>query len=324
MCLLKQLIVGGVVGEIAGNTVNNFNTVSATTITAVSKYVGGIVGEVSDEGSGTIMGNTVSNSTIMTSSTAVNSNNNGRVGGIVGLGDGTVTVSSNIVKDSIITSASYYAGGIGGDTFSGILNNNVVINATITASNKFAGGLAGYAENAYDNFVTATVTSFEYASGMLATSLADVGITPEISNNAFFGKVTGSNVVSGLLASRYDGKDNSAIIPVTNSYAAAILSTTTADASYGVAAASEATITNSYYDSTLQPTSANTTGAQSTSDLKTPTAAGGSGDVYEGWDSSWDFGTTTQYPVLEGMPISKTEQCEAINAILETSTDCTY
>ena len=69
-----------------------------------------------------------------------------------------------------------------------------------------------------------------------------------------------------------------------------------------------ATVTNSYWDTETSSLSSSTGGTgQTTSDLQSPTAYGTG--IYQNWnvdvdgdstsDSPWDFGTTTQYPVLK-------------------------
>jgi len=69
--------------------------------------------------------------------------------------------------------------------------------------------------------------------------------------------------------------------------------------------------TASYWDTTTSghPRSAMGTGL-TTAELQSPTAPGAnSGDTYHGWDTTvWDFGTSSEYPVLKGFPLTAAEQ----------------
>ena len=78
----------------------------------------------------------------------------------------------------------------------------------------------------------------------------------------------------------------------------------------GLVGLNAGTVTNSYWDTTTsgRPSSAAGTG-KTTSELQTPTAYGTGSSIYASWnvnvdgvtgnDDPWDFGTASQYPILE-------------------------
>ena len=72
-----------------------------------------------------------------------------------------------------------------------------------------------------------------------------------------------------------------------------------------------ATVDTSYWNTVTsgQATSAGGSGLD-TAQLQTPTAPGANaGDTYHGWaTASWDFGTSSQYPVLKGLGLSVAAQ----------------
>ena len=95
------------------------------------------------------------------------------------------------------------------------------------------------------------------------------------------------------------------------------------------------TVTNSYWDTDTSGIAddANTTSPEgkTTSALRTPTAYGTGTSIYKDWnidvggtsaaDDPWDFGTTTQYPVLD-YGLTATDQRAAITLVVSPTTIC--
>ena len=235
-------------------------------------------------------------------------------GGLVGFNDGgTITASYSEVTVAAKTNEN---GGLVG-------KNSGTITASYATGNvrtegRSGGGLVG------DN--TGTITA-SYATGSLTASGTQtnkhmhgglVGLNSGTGATIKASYATGNvsagsqNDVGGLV-----GKNEGTI---TASYSTGTPTTTGSDRG-GLVGDNDGTITASYFDST---TSGITTGdeAQTTSQLQTPTEYGTGTAIYSGWnidvdngftrgvddgsaagdttaDDPWDFGTSSQYPVLK-------------------------
>ncbi len=254
------------------------------------------------------------------------------VGGIVGTQSGG-TISNNAVSAASIT-AYAYAGGIVGTQSGGTISNNAVSGASIAVDDNSAGGIVGYQSNGTissnavsgvsitagygaggivgsqnggtisHNFSAALVYASSYSSGLVASFSSTIN---PISNSAFIGVVCTSGGTAGGAVSTSSGT-----ITIETSYVAAKV---TGNTSYGLVP-SGGTVNHSYYDNESNSSASVTTGAQDTDSLQTPTSATG---IYSSWtdtftDSSsttvnvWDFGTSSDYPALNGLTLTPAEQ----------------
>ncbi len=240
------------------------------------------------------------------------------------LGDGAVITNCVLVNPKF--TGYQYVGGLAGYISSSSTGNvtitkSGIIGGSITAEREIVGGIAGIVEQESGGsstfssiFVAATVSADNFVGGLLGSGSSDF----TLQNSYFVGSVTADGSGDSLSAS---GGMSAGTANLSNSYAAAVL---TPSSVLGLAP-DTATVTASYWDSTLNSSATGAGSGQSSSALQTPTSAGGTGEVYENWSSaSWNFGTSSQYPVLIGFPLTAAEQCEAINAQLSTSTSCAY
>ncbi len=277
---------GGIVGFQDSGTISN-NTVSGSSIKASNDDAGGIVGY---QDSGTISSNTVSGAS---SITATNS-----AGGIVGFQDNG-TVSDNTVSGNSSITTTNSAGGIAGTQYAGTISNNTVSGASsITATNNYAGGIVGiqYAGTISHNFSAALVRASSDLSGGLAAYANDT-----LSNNAFIGVVC-TDATSGTASGGVSSIASSPSLTLSNSYTAAKV---TGNTSYGLVPSGR-TVSTSYWDNTLNSSTSGEGTGQSTADLQTPTSTTG---IYSSWSSTvWDFGTSSDYPALNGLTLTPAEQ----------------
>ncbi len=305
--------VGGIAGFAHTTTINN-NTISTdVSISAGRADVGGIIGYAVAT---TISGNTVSTN-VSISSTSYNT------GGIAGYAT-SVTLSSNIISNVSITAESNVGGLIGNLAVNSQVFYNVILNTSIEATTSIASGVVASIDNAsvYRNFIAATVTAGDNAAGLVSSpgDSYESDRIAELTDNYFIGNISATNAdgtaSGGNAGNAYDQGF------IVNSYSAATISANTI---YGLSGSSSSflTITASYFDNTLL-TGAGDDAAygKSTSALQTTTSATG---IYADWDAAvWNFGTSSQYPVLKNLPITEAEQCAAINTQLGTSINCTY
>ena len=217
----------------------------------------------------------------------------GYVGGLVGRNEGTITasyttgrVTSNLgsigglvgSNEGTIT-ASYatgsvtggsYVGGLVGRNFGGTITASYAT-GRVTGSSSYVGGLVGSNEG--------TITA-SYATGSVTSNGGDAG------------GLVGNNVGT-----------------ITASYATGSV-TGSSDAGGLVGETSGGGITASYWDTqtTGQTSSADSedSAGKTTAELQTPTSASG---IYATWDPDvWDFGTSSQYPVLKVEGLSVADQ----------------
>ena len=124
------------------------------------------------------------------------------------------------------------------------------------------------------------------------------------------GSVRGGSITGGLV-----GLQNSGATSITNSYSTAAVSAAPSSLRVGglVGRSNGGTVTANYWDTQTSDQSSSPAGTgKTTAELQSPTAPGATAtDTYHGWSADvWDFGTTSQYPVLktEGFPLSVEEQ----------------
>ena len=237
-----------------------------------------------------------------------------RSGGVVGDARGSSrTRGSYAIGNVSATKSGGAAGGLLGFVSIGsrITNSYATGNVTV-ASNSDAGGLVGRtgASNVQVNgsYATGNVSTTGNSNnlGGLVGYLRDNGdaIGSYATGNV---STTGNSNTLGGLVGRTDGIGTSIIA----SYAIGRVSTTGTGNTLGGLVASVAgntTVTNSYWDSTINPGLGGGGTAQTTTALQTPDEYGTTG-IYSAWDVNvdgqtgnddpWDFGTTSQYPILK-------------------------
>ncbi len=147
--------------------------------------------------------------------------------------------------------------------------------------------------------------------------------TTTFANNVFIGWVcTSSGAASGGVAYVSDGSMGTNVLNINNSYVAAKLDTVSSTM-LGIAPTSVVdndalvTVSDSYWDSTLNSVTLGSGSGQLTSALQSPTSAIG---IYENWDTSiWDFGTASEYPVLANISLTAATQRTVAAAVLAGS-----
>ena len=124
------------------------------------------------------------------------------------------------------------------------------------------------------------------------------------------GSVRGGSITGGLV-----GLQNSGATSITNSYSTAAVSAAPSSLRVGglVGRSNGGTVTANYWDTQTSDQSSSPAGTgKTTAELQSPTAPGATAtDTYHGWSADvWDFGTSSQYPVLKtaGFPLSVEEQ----------------
>ncbi len=281
-------------------------------------YAGGLAGR----SAGTITSVSVTGIIRGVSADATGSAQPPTVGGLVGYHDGgTISASyaaaADIIANQMDTQANSiaYAGGLVGYNKSGSIwaaHSTGTATATTTAiigGKPYAGGLVGYHE-----------------AGSITASYSYSVPTASNENSSSFSNPT--LTAGGLVGQQAGGS-------ITASYSTGAPVTTLGSASSGtenkgglVGNRTSGTTTNSYWDTATSGITATGQGTgKTTSELRTPTAYGTGSSIYAAWnldidnadndnnqstgtDDPWDFGTSSQYPVLKytGMPANAATQ----------------
>ena len=258
--------VGGLVGDTAANNVRVIGSYATGNVSATggSNNLGGLVGNLRENGD--VIG---SYATGNVSTTGSNSND---LGGLVG---STTSAGATIL-------ASYATGQV---STTGSVNN--------------LGGLSGYVQGTTiqirATYATGAVSTTGGSTNNLGGLAGRIGI--ETTNNA---SISASYAAGAVSATGGSGNDLGGLVGDTTSQSGA---------------GNRQVFTNTYWDNTADGTgqagsAGQATGGsgRSTTDLQTPTEYGASG-LYANWnvdadgqtgnDDPWDFGTSSQYPVLK-------------------------
>ena len=276
---------GGLVGENKlGHITDSYVTGSVTG----TNYVGGLVG---------------SNTGPITDSD-FNGNVNGtsdRVGGLVGLNESPGRITGGHATGRV--SGDDYVGGLVGFNRGGAITGSYATSRVSGTSD--VGGLVGYSHSSSTttgSYATGSVTGTSDVGGLVGSSGSDNTITSSYAT----GSATGTSDVGGLV-----GESGSANT-ITSSYATgSVTGTNYVGGLVGyLSSISSFVISASYWDTqtTGQTSSAGSENREgkTTAELQTPTNASG---IYVTWDSDvWDFGTSTQYPVLKAAGLSVADQ----------------
>ena len=273
--------VGGLIGSNWSVTVRN--SYASGSVTGTGYGVGGLVGSVfssatvvDSHAAGTVAGTNQVGGLVGSGSRADVSNSystgdvtgTGEVGGLIGSARGTITGS---YATGTVTATGGEVGGLVG-SISGASITGSYATGNVTTAGDAVGGLVG------GSFGSSTVTA-SYATGRVNGNRRVAGLLGfswgvTIRNSYAVGAVSGNDDVGGLVGDKF-GSDNNVI--------------------------------SSYWDtqSTGQLSSVGGTG-QSTSQLQSPTSNTG---IYADWNADWwDFGTSSQYPVLKYGGLSVTDQ----------------
>ncbi len=208
----------------------------------------------------------------------------------------------------------------------GLLNINIIGNSDV-------GGLVGENEGTITNsYAAGSVSGSSSVGGLVGSNDADIASSyavGSVSGNFWVGGLVGEN--EGTITNSYaagsasgDGSDVGGLVgenrggTVTNSYAAGSVS---GNSNVGglVGENRGGTITDSYWDrSTSGRTTSDDGRGRTTLALQEPTMAGG---IYINWsDKVWDFGTSSQYPILKYTDNPNTDSSEC-RSESDTTTD---
>ena len=270
--------VGGLVSNNGGTITNSYATGS------VSGRVdlGGLVGE---------------NVGTITNSYATGSVS-GRVdlGGLVGENVGTIT-------------NSYATGSVEGDDDVGGLvgfNRETIMNSYATGSvegDDDVGGLVGFnRETITNSYTTGSVEGDDDVGGLVG------GNNGTITNSYATGSVKGDENIGGLV-----GRNN---VTITNSYATGSIS---GDENVGgLVGGNNGTITNSYWDIYTTGIETSTDGRGKTTQQLQAAIDTGSipSAIYYNWSTDdWDFGSSSQYPILKytDNPNTDSSECRSVS-----------
>ena len=276
---------GGLVGEVgSSSTLTNCYALGTVTSTSSSyAYAGGLVGLARD-------GSTVADC-YATGAVTSTSSNTSYAGGLIGRTRENSTLTNchatgDVVSSSSGPSRSSTSGGLVGNASGPITS----CYATGAVSGKIAGGLVGYISA--DSRSANTITNC-YASG--AVSSPDFGSSP---------------YAGGLVG--WAGNHLSGRITIANCYATGSVTGYSARAYAGGLIGRSGTIASCYYSGVVKKGSRNNLSDvaqvegqyKTETELKTPVSNTG---IYASWSTSvWNFGTSTDLPVLIGVGVGAT------------------
>ena len=282
----SRIRVGGLVGRNDGGTITNSYATSAVTGSSISSNdIGGLVGFNN--------GGTITNSY----ATGDVAGSGFSVGGLAGANSSGGTITNSYATGFVEGSGNHYVGGLVGWNRGTITNSYAT--GTVVGSLNDVGGLVGWSDGTITNsYATGTVSGSGSSSiniGGLVGRVGEFVSGGTITNSYATGFVRGSSRVGGLV-----GRSNGTI---TNSYATGAVVGSGDDVGGLVGRHDGGTIENSYWDTDTsgRPTSDGDAVGKTTVELQSPDMPGSSsGDTYHGWTTdNWDFGTSSQYPVLK-------------------------
>ena len=329
-------------GALAGRN-NTGSTVSGSYVSGGSVTGTRNIGSGNDENlAGCLIGSnagTVTTSHASCAATATGSySGRDRAGGLIGRSDGTV--SNSYATGGV--SSDTAAGGLVGETRStGVTITGSHATGAVSASggggDVWAGGLVGALESSVsDSYATGAVSangSNVWAGGLVGDVVGAQTVTASYATGAVSGSGSAIVNVGGLLG-RLGGSASASATYATGAVSASGSGTkivgglagviggaasVTASYARGVvsgggglvgSAGTGVMITNSYWDSTVNPglSSAGGGSGQTTANLQMPTEYGTTG-LYAAWDVNvdgqtgnddpWHFGTNSQYPILK-------------------------
>ena len=202
---------------------------------------------------------------------------------------GDVTAIQSDLTDTNLTEGAAYAGGLvgnnTGDISASYARGDVLAEqkSTTASLSTYAGGLVGY-----------------HNTGAITASYADVDAEAKTTATA-----ASATLTAGGLAGHVAG--GSVVASFSTGAPTTTGGTSPTSNTGGLIGNNSGTITNSYWDTTTSGITATGAGTgKTTSELQTPTTETG---IYANWnvdidgdntnDDPWDFGTASQYPVLD-------------------------
>ena len=270
--------VGGLVGDGHGLHITD-------------SYVTGTVS--GEDGIGGLIGDSFEG-TIIASYAAVGVSGSGSVGGLIG--DSHTDAISNSYATGTVVGTEDEVGGLVGDSFNGTITASYATGSV--SGDGSVGGLIGDSHT--------DVISAGYAAGAVVGSgdkvggLAGDSFSGTISASYATGSVSGDGSVGGLIGDSHSGT-------ISASYAAGAVSGNGDEMGGLIGDRFETAISVSYWDSdTTGQSSSDGGNAKTTVELQSPTGYTG---IFATWnmdlngdessDDPWDFGTSSQYPVLQ-------------------------
>ena len=204
------------------------------------------------------------------------------------------------------------SGGLVGSS-GGIITNSYVTGSV--SGNRSVGGLVGANGDRF-SFVFGTITN-SYATGSVSGDERVGGLVGQnggtITNSYATGSVSGAYSIGGLVGANGD-RFSFVFGTITNSYATGSVS---GEGVGGLVGRGFSTVTNSYWDVNTSGIAISYPGTSKTTvALQLPTAPGSaSNETYYNWSTdNWDFGTSSQYPVLRYADNPNTDSSECRSA----------
>ena len=293
---LRRARTGGLVAINNGGTVTaSYATGNITSTSIVSAWDGGLVGR----------------------------NNNGTV--TASYSTGTVMASSGATKNRGGLVARNDKGGSGSDAYEGVIRasystaavtSRAASTTLVNADARAAGLVAVNKGTIAASFATGNVNT-NRSTATASLRRARTGGLVAINNG---GTVTASyatgNITSTSIVSAWDGglvgRNNNGTVTASYSTGTVMASSGATKNRGGLVGTNEGsgTVTDSYWDTTSSGKSSSAAGTgKTTSELQTPTAYGTGSSIYANWnvnvddttgnDDPWDFGTSSQYPILK-------------------------
>ena len=273
--------------------------------------------------------NIYSSSIINSYATGSVSGSGGFVGGLVGAT--AVPIHNSCATGSVSGSSGDYVGGLAG--WASEISGSYATGSVSGSSGDYVGGLAGWASEISGSYATGSVSGTNNVGGLVGMA-GYYGISGSYAT----GSVSGTNNVGGLVGMADTMRHGITAAYATGSVTgitnvgglAGVANAITASYAVGrvtgpsvpsvgglVGRIGSGSATNSYWDTqtTGQPYSA--AGApKTTAELQAPTGYTGiyaewnldtdnadyDDDYNSGGDDPWDFGTSSQYPILKGVP----------------------
>ena len=271
-------------------------------------------------------------------------------GALAGKNSGTITESWSLgavtaKRTGTGTDKKAYAGGLVGwndGTIRAAYSRAAVTASSHDANEGYAGGLVGLndtSDTIEASYATGAVTANRgtdttgaaandsHAGGLVAVNKGTITASYAVGDGTAVGLNTD---MGGLVA------ENASGATITASYSLGKQTATTETSGTGnkggLAGNNSGTITDSYWDTTTSGITATGGGTgKTTTQLKTPTAYGtGNDDIYKDWnvnvdgasgnDDPWDFGTSSEYPVLDFTGHTLTKQRNTVTISLQRTT----
>ena len=301
--------VGGLVGYNEKGQITGSST--SGSVSGTGRYIGGLVGD-------SRFGGTVTDS----SSTATVSGDH-QVGGLIGYVFGTGIVRSHATGS--VTSVEYEAGGLvgrnyygliitsyangnvsgGGNDVGGLIGDNVFgiaigshSTGSVSGGSDNVGGLAGrnYRGNFLGVYATGNVSGSGNGNddiGGLVGDNSQGNVRRGYAVGSVSGTGGGADQIGGLVAHNRTG----GLIELSYSIGSVTETSGSADAKVGgLVGENSGDVTDSYWDTQTSGLSTSDGGeGKTTAELQTPTDDTG---IYAEWRTAWDYGTSSQYPVL--------------------------